>query len=151
MNTNFPKATCVAAEAVLGRLTGRLAVGETRTLREPSGVHMALHVFRGPDCPSGPVFSLSHRHASRGGGIADPEIALLSVAGRTWIPFSFQTPFTRVVTVDVLGEGLPVIRPEEQARLVQIVDAWMANVAANLLGEGGLEEEIGCLPAYAAE
>lgn len=120
-------------------------------MREPSGIHMPLHIVRGADSPAGRVFAVAHRHQSRGCEVADPEVTLVCTAVRAWIPVSIRTPFAHTVTVDASGARMRVVRPDEHHRLVALVDVWMQNIAMHLLGEGVPEMEIARSRAYAAE
>jgi hypothetical protein len=154
MQKGLPKTVCATAGQVLDRVARDLEPGEGRTLREPSGVHMALRVRRLADDAPSLRFVVGHYHESAVGTaqvlVGDPEVMLLRTESGDWVPVSFRTPFTHVVSVEA-HDSVRLLRGPEHPRLVKLVEVWMRNVEANLLDADGLEEEIGDAPAYAAE
>ncbi|HEX3775059.1 MAG TPA: hypothetical protein VHV51_11385 [Polyangiaceae bacterium] len=119
------------AAAILDQATATLRSGDSRFLREPTGIHMALRAARLPDHPAGSMFSVGHYHQCRAGAergfLADPEVVLLRLTSSEWLPLSIRTPFAHVVTLDT-SDTPRLLDSTEHIRLARFVDAWMVSV-----------------------
>jgi len=115
---------------------------------------MPLRVRRVGDSALGSLFSVGHYHESTVGTalllVDDPQVTVLRTESGDWVPVSLRTPFAHVVTAEAT-DSVRLLRTDEHARLVKLVEVWMRNIRTNLLDADGLEEEIGDARAYAAE
>lgn len=114
---------------------------------------MTLYVERLPDVPASSVFTVAHAHTGHLGElICDPLVTLLRGPDGSWTPAEISTRFARVVTAEA-GDIVRVILRDDHRRLVTLVNVWMRQVRANLLGAQPVlqKEEVCSLVAYPAE
>ena len=139
---------CSSATATLDLLARDLGPGERTEFRNRHGLRMTLYVERLPDVPAGSRFTVAHAHAGHLGElICDPMVTLLRGMDGSWTPLEISTPFARVVTAEV-GDTARVVLRDEHRRLVKLVEVWMRQVQANLLGAQPLfQKEEMCSPA----